>query len=59
MSDSNNIIRMPYAVMPRQWIDKLIRMGFLKSSRRHDAKAVEDAIVALKKSSQDVLHGLD
>jgi hypothetical protein len=50
----SNIIRMPYAVAPRTWITKLVRLGYLGSEQRHDAEAVEDAVGALRRHSEKV-----
>jgi len=52
---TDNVVRMPYAVKPRQWIEKLIKIGLLEQSRRHDAKAVERALDVLRQRSQEAL----
>jgi hypothetical protein len=52
---TNNILWMPYAVVPRQWIDKLIQIGVLQASRRHDARAVENALLVLRQRSRKIL----
>jgi len=52
---TDNILRMPYAVVPRQWIDKLIQSGVLQASRRHDASAVEKALEALRQRSLKII----
>ncbi len=52
---TDNILRMPYAVVPRQWIDKLIQTGVLQASRRHDASAVEKALEALRQRSLKII----
>ena len=49
---TNNIVKMPYAVKPRQWIEKLIQIGLLQRSKRHDATAVENALDALRERSR-------
>jgi hypothetical protein len=43
---TNNIVKMPYAVKPRQWIEKLIQLGLLQRSKRHDATAVPSTYVS-------------
>ena len=52
---TDNILRMPYAVVPREWIDKLIQNGVLRASRRHDARAVENALLVLRQRSRKIL----
>jgi hypothetical protein len=49
---TSNIVKMPYAVKPRQWIEKLIQIGLLQRSKRHDATAVENALDALRERSR-------
>ncbi len=53
----NNVIRMPYAIKPRAWIEKLIQLGYLRSDRRHDAQAVEAALQAWRERSRALLGG--
>lgn len=43
MQPAPNILRMPYCAADRGHIEMLIRDGFLHSSRRHSAEAVENA----------------
>jgi archaellum component FlaF (FlaF/FlaG flagellin family) len=43
MPEASNIIRSPYCVADRGFIAILIRDGFLHSSHRHSAEAVENA----------------
>jgi hypothetical protein len=52
---TDNILWMPYAVVPRQWIDRLIQTGVLQASRRHDARAVENALLVLRQRSRKIL----
>jgi hypothetical protein len=56
---TNNIIKMPYAVCSRAWIKKLIQIGLLPPSKRHDAKAVENAIEVLRQRSRKIFDGGD
>jgi hypothetical protein len=49
---NNNIVKMPYAIKPRQWIEKLIQIGLLQRSKRHDATAVENALDALRERTR-------
>ena len=49
---TNNIVKMPYAVKPRQWIEKLIQIGLLQRPKRHDATAVENALDAVRERSR-------
>jgi hypothetical protein len=54
---TDNVVKMPYAVRSRQWIEKLIQLGLLRPSKRHSAKAVEDATEILKQRSQKFVDG--
>ena len=40
------VLLMPYAIAPRNLIDKWIEIGLLSRSKRHDIKAVEKAFDA-------------
>jgi hypothetical protein len=55
---TDNLVRMPYTVASRQWIEKLIQIGLLRPSKRHNAKAVEDAVAALRQRSQQTIDAL-
>ncbi len=58
-SMTNNIIRMPYCVKPRAWIEKLVQIGYLHPARRHDTRAVEDALRRLRAHSERTFGDLD
>jgi hypothetical protein len=55
---TDNLVRMPYTVASRQSIEKLIQIGLLRPSRRHDAKAVEKAVEVLRQRSQQVIDSM-
>ena len=44
---SKNVLRMPYAVAPRDFIETMILRGHLHRFRRHDTEAIERALDAL------------
>jgi hypothetical protein len=50
---ADNVIRSPYCVASRKVIGKLMDAGYLRRDRRHDAKAVETALNALRKYSAE------
>ena len=44
----NKVVQSPFQVASSEMIAKLIRAGYLKPARRHDADAVTKAIVQMK-----------
>jgi hypothetical protein len=46
------VLRTPYAVRPRFWIEKLIEIGYLDPARRGSAAAVEAADRRWREASQ-------
>ena len=48
----HNVLVMPYAVVPRKWIERLIQIGLLDRSKAHDVEAVETALDALQRRSE-------
>jgi hypothetical protein len=54
-SQDATILRTPYAVRSRFWIDKLIEIGFLEPNKRHSAQAVEAADRLWRDASQAFL----
>jgi hypothetical protein len=53
----NNVVEMPYRVAHPKWIDKLISAGYLRSSERHRAGAVREALDRLRKRSKEFMEG--
>jgi hypothetical protein len=53
----NDVVEMPYRVAHPKWIDRLISGGYLRSSERHRAVAVREAIDRLRKRSKEILEG--
>jgi len=51
-NESENVLGMPYAAASRRVVKKLIDIGLLQQSRRHDAKAIERALVVLRQRSE-------
>jgi len=47
--EHQNVLVMPYAVVPRKWIEKLIQIGLLDRSKAHDVEAVETALDTLQR----------
>jgi hypothetical protein len=54
-SDGATVLRTPYAVRPRFWIEKLVEIGYLDPARRHSAEAVEAADRRWREASQAFL----
>jgi hypothetical protein len=48
-----DIIRFPYSVPSRQWVEKLIKAGYLRNRDRYDAQAVENAANRLRERTKE------
>jgi len=55
----NKVIRMPYAVASRAMIKNLVKYGHLPYERRHDVKAIEQAIKKSKERLAELLRSAD
>jgi hypothetical protein len=55
MAADRNIYRTPYCVAPRKVVEKLISAGYLSIRRKHDVKAVEEALNRLRQASKEFL----
>ena len=44
----NKVVQSPFRVASSEMIAKLIRAGYLKPARRHDADAITQAIAKMK-----------
>ena len=52
-SVASNVVRIPYVVAPRQWINHLIQRGYIDPRRKHDADYVEEVINKLRRRSKE------
>jgi hypothetical protein len=50
-----NVIRLPYAVAPRTWINKLVSIGYLRVDQKRDPVAIEKAVRRLREYSKRAL----
>jgi hypothetical protein len=52
-----NVLRTPYAVVPRLMIAKFVEIGVLRDKDRNDAAAVERALAVIRQRTFEVLAG--
>jgi hypothetical protein len=49
-----DIVRLPYQVAPPKVVAKLVKSGYLKPERRHNADAVRNALEKLRSRPIDI-----
>lgn len=48
----SDVVRMPYAVANRTWIEKLVKIGYLPQSAATNPDAIEKAVARLRQESE-------